>query len=95
MSAGDKAVHRKTLVAATEDVVTFPRRVNIVEIISDGAGDLFGTSDGSPATIDGPNCFRLPGGVISSIEVSGGNESPTVVRLISTAATTYSVQQDF
>lgn len=94
MAQGDKALHRITIAPGDEHIVTFPGRVTLAEVISDGGGDLFGTVNNDTATVDGTNTFRLPAGVLSSLEVEVDGV-PSVIRLVATAATVVSIQTGF
>lgn len=89
---GDRAVHAKTLVAATADTVTLSRRANKVEVLShDGAAAIYFTVDGSAPTVAGGNTYAVPVGV-GGLEVDlDDSDPPTVVKLISAGTPLYSV----
>ncbi len=101
--AGHVGVHEKTLAAATVDTVTFQlgsasspgwasRLPRAVEILSDGADDIYATTDGSTPTVTGTNCYRVPAAAGSTV-IDVSDDDPTdevVVKLISAGAPTYS-----
>jgi hypothetical protein len=101
LASGDHGVNEKTLVAATPDTVIFVQDCDSVEVISDGAAELYvsvgnsstlGTQLGTPAAASNL-VYRLPAGAPSvrviSVPASGG----TIVRLISTGTPKYSVTE--
>jgi hypothetical protein len=101
LSAGDHGVNEKTLTANTPDTVLFVQDCDSVEIISDGAADLYvgvgqvgtiGTSLGTPVAASNL-AYRLPAGApsVRVITVPGGGA--TIVRLISTGTPKYSVTE--
>jgi hypothetical protein len=91
--------------AATVDTVTFalgtsgtpgwggvPKRV---EILSDGAADIYVTVDGSTPTVAGTNCWRIPavpGSTILDVRDAIPDDA-VVVKLISAGTPTYSVSR--
>lgn len=100
---GHVGAHAKTLTATEIDTVTFelgnpntpgwaqiPRRV---EILNDGDGDIYATTDGSDPTAAGSHCWRVkPGSVI--LDVRDANEfDQVVIKLISAGTPTYSVSR--
>ncbi len=102
---GHVGAHKKTMAASTVDTVTFqlgspgtpgwaavPRRV---EIITDGADDIYVTVDGSDPTVAGTSCWRvpaMPGATV--IEVSDSDPTDeVVVKLISPGTPVYSVSR--
>lgn len=94
LTAGQRAAHAKTLVAATVDTVTFDSEVGQVEVLShDGSSPIYFTVDGSTPTVAGAGTFVLPAAV-GALEVpvaynaAGGD---TAVKLISAGTPTYSV----
>jgi hypothetical protein len=89
----DVAAHGKTLSANTEDVVTFAKLPRFVEVVIHAAtAPVFVTIDGTAAIVNGSRCIVLAA-------VAGNTKRFTMppnqqrVRLISSAAATYSVQQ--
>jgi hypothetical protein len=97
--------HAKTLVASTVDTVTFtlgststPGWANVpkrVEILTDGAADIYVTVDGSAPTVAGANCWRVPaiqGSTVVSVSDSNPNDA-VVVKLISSGTPSYSVSR--
>lgn len=103
---GQIGAHAKTLTANAVDTVTFalgadqsvsgwgdvPKRV---EIITDGAADIYVTVDGSTPTVAGAGTYRvpaLPGSTV--IDVRDNNpQDQVVVKLIAAGAPTYSVSR--
>ncbi len=79
-----------TLVGNTPDNVTFETKYREVEVLSrNGIGEVFFTVDGEVPTIGGAHCYALPA-AIGSLKVPV-LANPCVVKLISSAAVTYSV----
>lgn len=99
LAAGEIAAHAITLTASSGsnnvDKVTFTDDVNRVEIISDGAADLYVRVDGVDPIVGGAKAYRLPFGVVSSREIpmpsAWDQATGQTVRLISAGATKYSV----
>lgn len=92
LAAGERAAHAITLTAATVDTVTFTDDVDVVEVLSDGAFDLYVRVDGTAPTVGGKLSYRLPAGAISSREIPmSGDAGALTVKLISAGATKYSV----
>ena len=103
--AGHVGVHEKVLGPDVEDSVTFllgsvstpgwaglPKQV---EILTDGAADIYVTTDGSAPTVAGTNCFRvppLPGSTTVTVPAPDAGQ-PALVKLISSGAPTYSVSR--
>jgi hypothetical protein len=84
----------KTLVANTQDTVTFVTPVVTVEVLSDGAAELFFTIDGTAPTIGGQHCYVLPAGAPAARTVSrpGGVQNLVAqVQLLSAGTPKYSV----
>jgi hypothetical protein len=92
VAAGKTGKHRKTLVAATVDTVTFTDALDYVEVYSDGRAELFFTADGTTPVLDDDGCHRLPAGVEKARVVVPASGA-TVVKLISDGTPTYSVQR--
>jgi hypothetical protein len=94
IAAGEVGAHSKTLVAATADTVTFESRVATIEVLSDGAADIYFTIDGSTPIVAGKGCYRLPSAPSSrEVDVPAEfiSEAKTVVKLISSGTPNYSV----
>lgn len=102
---GHVGAHAKTLVASTVDTVTFvlgstgtpgwARMPKAVEVLTDGAADIYITVDGSTPTVAGTNCWRVPaslGSVVIDVRDADPND-PVVVKLISVGAPVYSVSR--
>ncbi len=105
VSVSEVGAHAKTLVAATVDTVTFtlgstssPGWANVpkrVEILTDGADDIYVTVDGSAPTVAGANCWRVPaiqGSTVLSV-VDSNPYDAVVVKLISAGTPEYSVSR--
>lgn len=103
---GHVGVHEKTLVASTVDTVTFSvdvagatpgwgRPPKKVEILSDGADDIYVTTDGSAPTVRGTSCYRVPalsGSTVIGVQDSNARDA-VVIKLISEGTPTYSVSR--
>lgn len=95
VASGERGVHAKTLVANTADTVTFTGRdCNQVEVVSDGTAALYVTVDGvTTATVAGVKTDVLPTSVPSVRVLNVTIAGATVVSLISSGTTTYSVTE--
>lgn len=105
IAAGARAVHAKTLVANTEDTVTFTARIDgevTLLVHPGGSSPVYVTTDGTAATVGGVNTRVVwPGygarltdqrqGTLTGLEGST-DAPPTVVRLISADTPVYSVE---
>lgn len=91
IAAGQRAVHDKTLVANTVDVVTVTPSVRQIEILSDGIAAIYVTIDGSTPTVSGSNTIKVPSGSASSTVVDTPATLGEVVQLISSGTPKYSV----
>jgi hypothetical protein len=89
VATGAVGVHSKTLAAGIEDVVTFAGDPDTVEVLSNGAADLYVSTDGAAATVAGANTYVLPAGGPCARAIPSFSNSP--VRLISAGTPTYSV----
>lgn len=102
---GHIGAHAKTLVASTVDTVTFAlgstgtpgwaRMPKSIEIISDGADDIYVTVDGSAPTVAGTACYRVPafpGATVLDVRDSNPTDE-VAVKLISAGTPTYSVSR--
>ncbi len=89
---GDRAVHAKTLAAATVDTVTLSHRASKVEVLNvDGAAAIYFTIDSSTPTVAGGNTYCVPA-TLSALEVEiEDSDPPTTVKLISSGTPVYSV----
>ena len=89
---GDRAVHAKTLSAATVDTVTLSRPGSKVEVLNhDGVAAIYFTVDGSTPTVAGAATYVIPAAA-GALEVNAEDaQPPTVVKLISAGTPTYSV----
>lgn len=102
---GHVGVHEKSLVAATVDTVTFQlgsvgttgwaRVPKQIEVLTDGADDIYVTVDGSAPTVAGTHCWRVPAVAGASvIDVHDTNPvDEVVVKLISAGTPIYSVSR--
>lgn len=103
--SGHVGVHEKTLTASVVDTVTFDpgdpgapgwgRLPRSVEVLSDGAADIYVTVDGSTPTVAGTNCYRLPasaGATVIDVRDSDATDA-VVVKLISSGTPVYSVSR--
>lgn len=102
---GHVGVHAKTLTASVVDSVTFAlgtastpgwaRMPQAVEILSDGAADIYVTVDGSTPTVAGTNCWRVPAlAGASTFDVRDSVATDVVVvKLVSAGTPTYSVSR--
>lgn len=82
-----------TLTANVVDTVTTgaPRYGQEVEVTNRGTAELYFRIDGPAPTVGGDDCMVvMPGGAFKVERVSD-DHTPTVVKLISTAAVPYSV----
>lgn len=90
----DVGVHLKKLVAGQVDRVTFTGRdLGEVEVITDGAADIFvrfGAGD-DPAVGSGA-CWRVPAAMGTTI-LPVSTSKDTIVKLISAGTPTYSVSR--
>lgn len=93
VAAGERGVRGKTLVADAADTVTFERNIGAVEILvvtADGdENDIWFTTDGSTAEVDGVNSQRLIGLRGASVQVD--MDQGEVVSLVSAGTPTYDV----
>ncbi len=103
---GHVGVHEKALVGAAVDTVTFVvgedegtpgwgQAPRAVEVLSDGADDIYVTIDGSAPTVAGTHCHRVPaaaGATVIDVRDSNPND-PVVVKLISAGTPVYSVSR--
>jgi hypothetical protein len=100
---GHIGVHEKTLVASTVDTVTFAlgspgtpgwaRMPREVEVLTDGAADIYVTVDGSTPSVAGTNCWRvpaMPGATVINVQDADPADE-VVVKLISSGTPKYSV----
>ncbi len=102
---GHIGAHAKTLVATTVDTVTFAlgstgtpgwaRMPKSVEVLTDGASDIYVTVDGSTPTVGGTACYRVPpypGATVIDVRDADPNDE-VVVKLISSGTPVYSVSR--
>lgn len=93
VGAGEIGAHAKTLTPNTVDTVVFDDDLAYVEVVSDGAADLYFTVDGAPApTVGAAGAHYMPALPCSRVVQSIG-DGGTTVRLISTGSVKYSVAQ--
>jgi len=95
IAASKTAAHAKTLVADTEDTVTFTGRYEsrptlIVHPSSSVTSPVYVTADGSdPTSTNGTANVTWPG---MAIELRASSAVPTVLRIKSAGTATYSVE---
>lgn len=80
-----------TLVANTVAPLTFDYDFGRVEITTDGAADLYVTTDGTTPSIAGTGSHWLPAGM-GSVELPAARGAVTVVKLISPGTPKVSVR---
>jgi hypothetical protein len=93
VAAAEIGAWEKTLVANTVDTVTFGRDCDKVRVVNvNGAGALYFTTDGSTPTVGASSTYWLPAvaGSARTDSVPGGGM--TGVKILSAAATSYSVE---
>lgn len=90
VSAAQVGAHAKTLVANTVDTVTFADDVARIEVVSDGAAELYFTVDKPAPAVGDPAAFYMPA-VPGVREVEAPQGGETVVRLISAGTPKYSI----
>lgn len=85
--------YKKKASAETVDEVEFVDTLQAVEVLSDGASELYFTVDGSTPTVAGSNCHEIPAmsAVRTVVVPSTSPRKSTVVKLISAGTPTYSV----
>lgn len=105
VTVGEIGAHAKTLAASTVDTVTFTlgsagspgwaRVPKSVEVMTDGADDIYVTVDGSAPTVAGAHCYRVPafpGATVIDVRDSNPTDQ-VVVKLISAGTPIYSVSR--
>lgn len=93
VAAGEIGTHNHVLGAAVEDVVTFDRDCDTVEVVNlDGIAAIYFSVDDSVAAVAGNNTYVIPA-VVGAALIVDVRASPgdTKVRLISAGAPSYSV----
>lgn len=92
-NAGERAVHAKTLTAATVDIVNLGGWWDRVEIANvDGAAAIYVTVDGSTPTVGGANTYVLPAAIGTLVlKVRKPISSVAQVQLKSSGTPVYSV----
>ena len=95
VAAGERGTAAFALTAATVDTVTFTDKISEVEVITDGAADVWYTTNGSTPTVGGKNCWYLPTNAVADVRaVTSSQGSAAVVKLISAGTPTLRVQHD-
>jgi hypothetical protein len=85
------AIHAKTLVADTQDTVTFTSAdLTEVEILTDGVADIYVRIGTGSAAVEGTQCWRVPAGSGSAV-LPVHTSGDTVIKLISAGTPKYSV----
>lgn len=95
VAANEVGVNNKTLVAATEDKVTFDRDCSTVEVVGDGTAAIYFTTDGSAPVAGANNSYELLAGGIMARQEEVRTAGDTVVRLISAGTPKYNVTGSF
>jgi hypothetical protein len=86
---GEIGAHAKTLVADTVDEVVFAKGQGFIEVVSDGAAEIYFTVDAPAPTVGGAAAYYLPA-LPCSRTVPSPQPGETVVRLISAGTPKYS-----
>ena len=93
VTAAEVGVHEKALTAATVDTVTFADdrdRVRVIFVA--GTTPIYFTVDNTAPTVGGQGSHYLPAVVGAVAEVEPSTPGATVVKLISSGASTYGVE---
>lgn len=103
--AGHIGVHEKTAVAGVVDTVTFEvgsrntpgwgRLPRQIEVLTDGAADMYVTVDGSTPVPAATNCYRVPaaaGATVISVADADATDA-VVVKVVSAGTPEYSVSR--
>jgi hypothetical protein len=90
VAKGEIGAHAKTLVANIVDEVVFVDNKALIEVVSDGAAEIYFTVDASAPTVGGAAAYYLPA-VPCSRTVPSPKPGETAVRLISAGTPKYSV----
>lgn len=90
IAAGERGAYEKTMVAATVDTVTFAITPRAVEIVSDGADEIYFTLDGSTPVAKAPATYFLPA-FAGATRVVRTAQSSLVAKLISEGTPKYSI----
>lgn len=85
--------HNVTLTASEVETFTFGEDLQSVDVISDGAAAVYFTLDGSEPTVEGANCYVIPGGFSGVDTRQPRTAQATVVKAISAGTPTVSVQR--
>lgn len=100
IAAGKIAKHAVTMVAAQVDTYTFTDDLGpgqrVIEVMSDGAADIYYTLDGSTPTVGGDNCYRIPATPAVDVrlaEYNAGTSKYNTVKMISSGTPVVSVQR--
>lgn len=96
VATSEVGVYEKTLVANTVDTVTFQRNAGTIEVVSDGADEIYFTVDGSTPTVAGNSTYGLPAVASAKlVKVPPANRTggSTVVKLISAGTPKYSITE--
>lgn len=91
--SGHIAAHAKTLVASTQDTVTFTGAdLTEVEIFTSGTAAIYVRIGTGSATVAGTDCWQVPA-VAGSSTLPVRTSGDTVIKLISSGTPTYSVSR--
>jgi hypothetical protein len=93
VAASEIGAWEKTLAANTVDTVTFGRDCDSVRVVAvNGLEAIYYTTDGSTPTVGGASTYWVPASAGATRSTSVTGASGTVVKLISSAASSYSVE---
>lgn len=90
VAAGEIGAHAKTLTANTVETVTFADDVARIEVVSDGAAELYFTVDKAAPAVGAAAAYYIPA-VPGVREVPSPADGSAVVRLISAGTPKVSV----
>lgn len=83
---------RITLTAGQVSTVTFTVNVNRVQVWADGTAVVYLTTDGTAPTIDGRQCYEIPGNALGEYPTPDTGKAD-VVKLISVGSPVVRVER--